>query len=87
MFPQMYQPEVIMNNLTIVANTKVLFHLKCSCDVELWKILLVTAEQYRKGEDIVCPRHGQPHDFSTCPIFKDWALKFSSDFKRDNNLI
>ena len=94
MYQQMYHTcqkvcqSRTMNNdqqlLRINARCCTILNLSCSCKIELWKVLLVTAEQYQKEQDIVCPEHKVPHDFSNCPIFKDMALTFAEQFHSDN---
>ena len=60
--------------------------LKCSCKVEMWKLLLVTAGQIRHGVPVVCPEHKQDHEFSTCTVFRDIALKFKAKFFSEDGI-
>ena len=74
-----------MNHFTVIANTDAIMHLSCTCQIQLWKLLLVTADQYKKGRNVLCPEHGVPHDFSCCPVFKDIALSFAEKLNSDND--
>ena len=50
--------------------------LNCGCNIELWKVLTVTALQLKDKLPVQCPFHETEHDFSKCPLFHDWARQF-----------
>ena len=63
-----------------VTETEQIVSLKCSCHIEIWKLLVVTAGQVKSGVPVVCPEHNVPHDFSSCEMFKDMAIAFANQF-------
>ena len=68
-----------------VTKTDQMVHLKCTCHIQIWKVLLVVAEQVRSGAPVVCPEHKMEHDFSNCDTFKDMAIAFANHFPSDED--
>ena len=59
--------------------------LKCGCNVQFWKVLILLAFRSRAGQDLYCPYHGSFID--ACEHLRELAEDFLTFLESDEGKI
>ena len=55
--------------------------LSCTCEVQLYKVMLLAGIQALRGEEILCPEHKTKYSLGENPTFMAKAMAFVKGYK------